>query len=81
MVGKRGRTERKVGGGNIYEQTMEIADKLEVTLVKAQLEADTFFPKIDPKIWKLMDEVFHEKDDKNQYDFSFQTYVKIETKS
>lgn len=70
-----------IGGGNIYEQTMEIADKLEVTLVKAQLEADTFFPKIDPKIWKLMDEVFHEKDDKNQYDFSFQTYVKIETKS
>lgn len=70
-----------IGGGNIYEQTMEVADKLEVTLVKAQLEADTFFPKIDPKIWKLTDEVFHEKDDKNQYDFSFQTYVKIETKS
>lgn len=67
-----------IGGGNIYEQTMEIADKLEVTLVKAELEADTFFPKIDPKIWKLSEEVFHEKDDKNQYDFSFQTYEKIE---
>ncbi|RZM23993.1 MAG: dihydrofolate reductase, partial [Pedobacter sp.] len=36
-----------IGGGNIYEQTMEIADKLEVTLVKAELKADTFFPKID----------------------------------
>jgi dihydrofolate reductase len=70
-----------IGGGNVYEQTMEVADKLEVTLVKTQLEADTFFPKIDQKIWKLTDEVFHEKDDKNQYDFSFQTYVKIETKS
>lgn len=67
-----------IGGGNIYEQTMEIADKLEVTLVKAELKADTFFPKIDPKIWKLTEEVFHEKDDKNQYDFSFQTYEKIE---
>lgn len=66
-----------IGGGNIYEQTMEIADKLEVTLVKAELKADTFFPKIDPKIWKLTEEVFHEKDDKNQYDFSFQTYEKI----
>lgn len=66
-----------IGGGNIYEQTMEIADKLEVTLVKAELKADTFFPKIDPKIWKLSEEVFHEKDDKNQYDFSFQTYEKI----
>lgn len=68
-----------IGGGNIYEQTMEIADKLEVTLVKAELKADTFFPKIDPKIWKLTGEVFHEKDDKNQYDFSFQTYEKIKT--
>lgn len=67
-----------IGGGNVYEQTMEIADKLEVTLVKAELKADTFFPKIDPKIWKLTEEVFHEKDDKNQYDFSFQTYEKIE---
>jgi dihydrofolate reductase len=68
-----------VGGGNVYEQTMEIADRLEVTLVKAELKADTFFPKIDPKIWKLSEEVFHEKDEKNQYDFSFQTYEKIKT--
>lgn len=68
-----------IGGGNIYEQTMEIADKLEVTLVKAELKADTFFPKIDPKIWKLTEEVFHEKDEKNEYDFSFQTYEKIKT--
>lgn len=34
-----------IGGGNIYEQTMDIVDKLEVTLVKADLQADTFFPK------------------------------------
>ncbi|MBW8524304.1 dihydrofolate reductase [Chryseobacterium chendengshani] len=68
-----------IGGGNIYEQTIEITDKLEVTLVKAELKADTFFPKIDPKMWKLSEEVFHEKDDKNQYDFCFQTYEKIKT--
>lgn len=67
-----------IGGGTIYEQTMDFVDKLEVTLVKAELKADTFFPKIDPKIWKLTEEVFHQKDDKNQYDFSFQTYQKIE---
>jgi dihydrofolate reductase len=68
-----------IGGGNVYEQTMEIADRLEVTVVKAELKADTFFPKIDSKIWKLSEEVFHEKDEKNQYDFSFQTYEKIKT--
>lgn len=66
-----------IGGGKIYEQTMDIVDKLEVTLIKADLEADTFFPKIDPKIWKKTDEICHEKDEKNQYDFCFQTFERI----
>lgn len=66
-----------IGGGKIYEQTMDVVDKLEVTLVKADLEADTFFPKIDPKIWKKTDEICHEKDEKNQYDFCFQTFERV----
>ena len=48
-------------------------------LVKADLEADTFFPKIDSKIWKKTDEICHEQDEKNQYDFCFQTYEKIKS--
>lgn len=69
-----------IGGGNVYEQTMEIADRLEVTLVKANLEADTYFPKINSKFWKMTSEVCHEKDEKNQYDFCFQTYEKVDSK-
>ena len=65
-----------IGGGNIYEQTIELADKLEVTLVKAELEADTFFPKISSKIWNKISEECHEKDEANEYDFCFQTYEK-----
>lgn len=63
-----------LGGGTIYEQTIDLADKLEVTLVKAHLEADTFFPKIDEKVWIKTSEIYCEKDDKNQYDFCFQTW-------
>ncbi|SEN08980.1 dihydrofolate reductase [Chryseobacterium taichungense] len=66
-----------IGGGKIYEQTMDIVDRLEITRVKADLEADTYFPNIDEKIWKKTNEVFHEKDEKNQYDFYFQTFEKI----
>ncbi|MFZ4931300.1 dihydrofolate reductase [Chryseobacterium sp. Mn2064] len=66
-----------IGGGNIYEQTMDIVDKLEVTLVKADLQADTFFPKIDEKIWEKTNEICHEKDEKNGYDFCFQTFERI----
>ena len=66
-----------IGGGNIYQQTIDIADKLEVTLVKTDLEADTFFPKIDEKIWTKTNEQCCEKDEKNEYDFCFQTFERI----
>ena len=63
-----------IGGGMIYEQTIEIADRLEITQVNAELDADTFFPKIDTKIWNKISEECHEKDEANKYDFCFQTY-------
>ena len=65
-----------IGGGNIYEQTIDLADKLEVTVVDAELKADTFFPEINAKNWQKTDEICHEKDEKNSYDFCFQTYLR-----
>jgi len=66
-----------IGGGEIYKQTMDAAEKLEITKVEGDFEADTFFPKIDPKIWQKTNEECHSKDDKNDYDFCFQTFEKI----
>ncbi len=60
-----------IGGGNIYEQTLDLADKLEVTLVDAVLDADTFFPKINEKVWQKTNEEYHQKDEKNEFDFCF----------
>ncbi len=65
-----------IGGGNIYQQTIDLADKLEVTVVDAELKADTFFPEINAKNWQKTDEICHERDDKNSYDFCFQTYLR-----
>jgi len=66
-----------IGGGKIYEQTMDVVDRLEITRVKADFTADTFFPQIDENVWKKVNEECYEKDEKNQYDFCFQTYEKI----
>ncbi len=66
-----------IGGGKIYEQTMDVVDRLEITRVKADFTADTFFPEIDLNVWKKVNEECHEKDEKNQYDFCFQAYEKI----
>ena len=65
-----------IGGGTIYEQTIDLADQLEITLVDATLDADTYFPKIEWKIWQKTQETCHEKDEKNQYDFCFQSFTK-----
>jgi dihydrofolate reductase len=41
-----------VGGADIYTQTMAIADRLEVTHVRARPDGDTFFPPVDPAVWR-----------------------------
>ncbi len=66
-----------LGGGNIYEQTLEVTDRLEVTLVETTRPADVYFPKIDPKIWKKTEESCHEVDEKHAYGYCFQTYERI----
>lgn len=65
-----------IGGGQIYKQSMEIADKIELTRVHTEVEADTFFPKIDDENWKLTESVFHPKDEKHQFDFTYLTYIR-----
>ncbi len=65
-----------IGGGEIYSQSIEIADKLDITKVHHSFGADTFFPEIDMNIWKLVFSEFHPKDEKHSFDFTFETYLR-----
>lgn len=65
-----------IGGGEIYEQGEKFADKLEITRVHENFEADTFFPKIDERIWKLDRSEFHPKDERHNYSFTYLTYLR-----
>ena len=65
-----------IGGGEIYKQAMPFADKIELTRVHENFDADTFFPEIDTSIWKEISNTYHAKDEKHKHDFSFLTYVK-----
>lgn len=65
-----------IGGGQIYKQALDVADKIELTRVHHEFDADTFFPKIDPSVWKETANTFHKKDEKHDYEFSFLTYEK-----
>lgn len=65
-----------IGGGEIYKQSIAIADKLDITKVHHTFDADTFFPEIDLNEWKLTSSEFHLKDEKHQFDFAFETYLR-----
>ncbi len=65
-----------IGGGQIYKQSIDDADKIELTRVHTTIDADTFFPEIDETIWKVTQSEYHSKDEKHEYDFTYLTFVK-----
>ena len=44
-----------IGGGSIYRQFMNLADRLYITHVHRKADADVYFPVIDLKIWKVIE--------------------------
>ncbi len=62
------------GGGEIYAQAMDRAQKIYLTRVHATVEGDALFPEIDLKKWKQIEREDHPKDAKNQYGYSFVAY-------
>jgi dihydrofolate reductase len=63
-----------IGGGQIYEQAMAIANRLYYTRVHATVEGDTFFPEIDPVQFRLVSELPFQKDERHAYDYSFEIW-------
>ena len=65
-----------IGGGEIYKETISIANELVITHVNAEFdEADAFFPEIKSE-WKMISEAFHKSDEKNKFDFTITVYHK-----
>ena len=66
-----------MGGGQIYAQAMELADRLVVTHVHTVIDdADTFFPQIDPSVWAVIDRSELFTDEETGYTFEFVEYEK-----
>ncbi len=64
-----------MGGGMLYNATVEKADYLYITKIYAQVDdADTFFPAVDSNIWEIdrEGEILH--DEENDIDFQFVVY-------
>jgi dihydrofolate reductase len=64
-----------IGGQQIYEQAMPLADKLYLTDVHAKIDGDTFFV-YDPAAWREVWSEHHPADAENKYDFTLRRLVR-----
>jgi len=63
-----------IGGAEIYQQWMDIADRLEVTEVHARPDGDTYFAAIDAASWEEVARVRNPAGPDDSADFSYVTY-------
>jgi len=65
-----------IGGGEIYSQTINMVDKIELTRVHEKFDGDAYFPEIPLDIFELINEEKYNSDSENEFDYSFLTYKK-----
>lgn len=65
-----------IGGGEIYRQTMNLADRMYITHVDAEFpDADAHFPPIDLKSWDAEELSRQSIDEKHAYSFRIVRYT------
>jgi dihydrofolate reductase len=65
-----------IGCGTIYSEAIDKADKLYLTRVQNKFDGDTFFPKLDFKLWESVKREDHMPDAKNEFAYSFIDYTR-----
>lgn len=67
-----------IGGGQVYRDAIAMAHRLELTMIEAGCDdADTFFPEIDPTVWKTVGESPVETDPKSGVGYRFVTLRRV----
>jgi len=64
-----------IGGGMVYRQFMPLADKLYITWVHREFEADTYYPEIDPETWEEIERQEGMAEEAG-FNYSFVTYTR-----
>jgi dihydrofolate reductase len=72
-----GREAFIVGGGQVFDSTIDTVDQIFATEVDALFEnATIFFPTVNKTIWREISREKHLADDENLYNYDFVTYVR-----
>ncbi len=65
-----------IGGGYVFEDSINIVNKLILTRVDCEIDGDVFYPKIDLNNWEKVSTESFKRDVENEYNFSIETYIK-----
>jgi dihydrofolate reductase len=65
-----------IGGGEIFKESIPLANKIYITRVHATFDGDAFFPEIIDSDWELVSNLDFFADNKHAYDYSFQIWAK-----
>jgi dihydrofolate reductase len=69
-----------IGGGEIYKEVLPLTHKLYITRIYHIFEeADVFSPELDPSEWELQSSARYKKDEKHEYDYSFEVYIRVQS--
>ena len=66
-----------IGGSGVFDESLPVADRLEITEVHDAPEGDTYFPKIDRKTWRETRRVRQEAAPDDDAAISFVTYERV----
>lgn len=67
------------GGEQVYKQTLNLAERLYLTLIGVDLKGDAYFPKFNEKDFELISRENHLRDKENPHPFSFLVYERKKT--
>ena len=65
-----------IGGGSVYRQFMDLADRLYITHVHRKSPADTWFPEIDPGIWEIAEKEEHTEENPDIPPYTYTIYTR-----
>ena len=65
-----------IGGGFLFNDTLDIVNKLVLTRVDCEIDGDIFYPEIDLLNWNKISSEKYLKDNENEFDFVVEVFEK-----
>ncbi len=68
-----------IGGGYVFEESINIVNKIVLTKVDCEIDGDVFYPQIDLSNWEKVSTESFKQDSENEYDFKIEIFVKLKS--